>query len=204
MWAVTASAQSVFEFSHQILTGHLKWIRHDNPKSRKYAEKTSHIRSWQTRTFFGKKLTLLCIWRDQNDAIYCEILRANETITSKLYQRQLMELSPRFETQTPPIWQDDFSEFNPRCRKCWKISQGNSGCTSLKYPARPLCPPDIAPWGYHPFSAVWVSDRPKWASHFTKKPNIRSIAWKARNFLKAELLCFLKHWEKGIVVLNTE
>ena len=39
------------------------------------------------------KKVMLCIWWDQLDVVYYELLKSNETITGVLYRTQLMRLS---------------------------------------------------------------------------------------------------------------
>ena len=44
---------------------------------------------------------MLCIWWDQVDVIYYELLKPNETITGKRYRTQLMRLSRALHEKRP-------------------------------------------------------------------------------------------------------
>jgi len=65
-------------FLHRIVTGE-KWIHYDNPKKRK-SWGLSHVSTSTAKpNIHGKKL-MLCIWWDQLDVVYYELLKPNETL----------------------------------------------------------------------------------------------------------------------------
>jgi len=66
-----------------IVTGDEKWIHYDNSKKRKSWGPPGHA-STLAKPNIGKKL-MLCIWWDQLDVVYYELLKPNETITEALY-----------------------------------------------------------------------------------------------------------------------
>ena len=51
-------------------------------------------------TIHGSK-HMLCIWWDQRGVIYYELLKPNETITGKLYWKQLMRLTRALKEKRP-------------------------------------------------------------------------------------------------------
>ena len=80
-------------FLHRVVTGDEKWIHYDNPKKKKSWGPPGHASTSTAKpNIHGKKL-MLCIWWDQLDVVYYELLKPNETITGALYRTQLMRLS---------------------------------------------------------------------------------------------------------------
>ena len=70
-------------FLHRIVIGDEKWIHYDNPKRRKSWGKPGHESTSSAKpNMLGSKL-LLCIWWNQQNVIYYELLKTNETITVK-------------------------------------------------------------------------------------------------------------------------
>jgi len=78
-------------FLHRIITGDEKWIHYDNLKKRKSWGPPGYA-STAKPNIHEKKL-MLCIWWDQLDIVYYELLKPNKTITGALYRTQLMRLS---------------------------------------------------------------------------------------------------------------
>jgi len=67
-------------FLHRRVTGE-KWIHYDNSKKRKSWGLPGHASTSTAKpNIHGKKL-MLCIWWDQLDVVYYELLKPNETIT---------------------------------------------------------------------------------------------------------------------------
>jgi len=65
----------------------------ENPKRKKSwvdpgAPSTSTARSNR----FGRK-TMLCVWWDQKGMVYYELLKPGETVNTKRYQQQLIDLN---------------------------------------------------------------------------------------------------------------
>jgi len=74
-------------FLHRIVIGDEKWIYFENPKCK---------RSWMTPgelstarpNRYGRK-TMLCVWWDQKDVIYYELLKPGETVnTTECYDNK--------------------------------------------------------------------------------------------------------------------
>ena len=75
-------------FFHRIVTGDKKWIYYKNPKHRSF---TSTSTSTAKLNIHGSKF-LLCIWSDQLNVVYKELLILTEIITGDLYRLQVMRL----------------------------------------------------------------------------------------------------------------
>jgi len=70
---------------HRIVTGDEKWIFYDNPKKKKYYAKPGQsLPSTSTSTprpnIHGSKI-MLCIWWNQKDLVYYELLKPGDSIT---------------------------------------------------------------------------------------------------------------------------
>jgi len=84
-------------FLHWIVTGDEKWIFYDNPKKKKYYAKPGQsLPSTSTSTprpnIHGSKI-MLCIWWDQKDLVYYELLKPGDSIMGDRYRLQLIHLS---------------------------------------------------------------------------------------------------------------
>ena len=71
------------DFLHRIVTGDEKWTFYDNPKKKKYyAKPDQSLPSTSTSTprlnIHGSKI-MLCIWWDQKDLVYYELLKPSIT-----------------------------------------------------------------------------------------------------------------------------
>jgi len=92
-------------FLHQIVTGDEKWIFYDNPKKKKYYAKPGQsLPSISTSTprpnIHGSKI-ILCIWRDQKDLVYYELLKPSNSITGDRYRLQLIRLNRVLRKKRP-------------------------------------------------------------------------------------------------------
>ena len=97
---------------------------------------------------------MLCIWWDQLDVVYYELLKPTETITGDLYRTQLMRLSRALKDKRPQynerhdkvILQHDNAR--PHVAKVVK--------TYLEWEVLPHPPysPDVAPSDYHLFRSM--------------------------------------------------
>jgi len=66
---------------------------YDNPKQKKSWGKPGHASTSTAKPdIYGSKL-MLCIWWDQQDVVYYELLQPNKNITGDRYRLQLMRLS---------------------------------------------------------------------------------------------------------------
>ena len=81
-------------FLHQIVTGDEKnWIYFENPK-----RKRSWVTSGEPSTSiarpnrYGRK-TMLCVWWDQKDVMYYELLKSGETVNTERYRQQMINLN---------------------------------------------------------------------------------------------------------------
>jgi len=79
------------------MTGDMKWIFYNNPKKKKYYAKPgqslpSTSTSISRSNIHGSKI-MLCIWSDQKDLVYYELLKPGDSITGDRYRLQLIRLS---------------------------------------------------------------------------------------------------------------
>jgi len=79
------------------MTENEKWIFYDNPKKKKYYAKPSQsLPSTSTSIprpiIHGSKI-MLCIWWEQKDLVYYELLKSGDSITGDRYRLQLIRLS---------------------------------------------------------------------------------------------------------------
>ena len=73
-------------FLHRIVIDDEKWIYFDNPKRKKsWVDPGQPLTSQPVCNIPGKK-ALLCIWWDQNRAVYYELLKPSETVTGDRYR----------------------------------------------------------------------------------------------------------------------
>ena len=80
-------------FLHCIVTGDEKRVHYDNPKCRKLCGYPGHTSMLTAKPNIHGSKIMLCIWRDQLNIVYYELLKLTETITGDRYQMQLMHLS---------------------------------------------------------------------------------------------------------------
>ena len=73
-------------FLHRIVTGDEKWIYYDNPKRKKsYVKPGQPAKSAAKPNIHGAKI-MLCLWWDQKDVLYYELLKQGETINGERYR----------------------------------------------------------------------------------------------------------------------
>lgn len=84
-------------FLHRIVTGDEKWIYYENPKRRKSWVKPDEPGPSQAKRNIHCDKVRLCIWWDIKGVVYYELLKPSETITGKVYRRQLMRLKRAME-----------------------------------------------------------------------------------------------------------
>jgi len=90
-------------FLHQI--GDEKWIFYDNPKKKKYYAKLDQLlpsisTSTPRSNIHGSKI-MLCIWWNQKDLVYYELLKPDNSITGDRYRLQLIRLSHALREKRP-------------------------------------------------------------------------------------------------------
>ena len=79
-------------FLHQIVTGDEKWMHYDNPKRKKsYVKPGQPAKSPAKPNIDGTKV-ILCIWWDQKEVLYYELLKPGETVNGERYRTQLIRL----------------------------------------------------------------------------------------------------------------
>ena len=78
---------------HRTVIGDEKWILFENPKRKKsWVDPDAPSTSIARPNHFGRK-TVLCVWWDQKGVIYYELLKPGETINTKRYRQQLIDLN---------------------------------------------------------------------------------------------------------------
>jgi len=91
-------------FLHRIVTEDEKWIFYDNPKKKKYYAKPSQSLSstliLTPPNIYGSKI-MVCIWWNQKDLVYYELLKAGDSITGDRYRLQLIHLSRALRKKRP-------------------------------------------------------------------------------------------------------
>ncbi|GFX99495.1 mariner Mos1 transposase [Trichonephila clavipes] len=80
-------------YIHRIVTGNEKWIYFENVKrNRSYVHPGKPSKSNTRLNRFGRK-TMLCIFWDQEDPIYYELLKPSETVNTDCCKQQLLNLN---------------------------------------------------------------------------------------------------------------
>jgi len=86
------------------LTGDKKWIYFQNPKRKKsWIDPVQPSTSSSRPNRFGRKMdrTMLCVWWDQEDVIYYELLKPGETVNAHRYHQQLIKLHRALREKRP-------------------------------------------------------------------------------------------------------
>jgi len=78
-------------------TGDEKWIHYDNLKRKKSWNKSGHALTSTAKP----NIQVYCIWWDQQNIMYYELLQRNETIIENRYRLQLMHLSRALKEKRP-------------------------------------------------------------------------------------------------------
>jgi len=79
------------------------WIFYDNPKKKKYYAKPDQSlpsTSTSTPNIHDSKI-MLCIWWDQKDLVYYELLKPGDSIMGDRYRLQLIRLSRVLQEKWP-------------------------------------------------------------------------------------------------------
>ena len=77
-------------FFHRIVTDDEKWIYFENPKrKRSWVISGKSSISTARSNHYGRK-TMFCVWWDQKDMIYYELLKPGETVNTERYQQQMI------------------------------------------------------------------------------------------------------------------
>jgi len=85
------------------VAGDEKWIFYNNPKKKTYYAKFDQsLPSTSTLwlNIHGSKI-MLCIWWDQKDLVYYELLKPGDSITGDRYRLQLIRLSRALREKRP-------------------------------------------------------------------------------------------------------
>jgi len=141
-------------FLHRIVTGDEKWIFFENPKRKKSWVNLSTSTARPNR--FGRK-TMLCVWWDQKSVVYYELLKPGETINTKCYQQQLIDLNCSLLKKRP--------EYQKRQHKVIFLHDNAPSHTAkpvrdtleaLSWEVLPYATylPDLAPSDYHLFASM--------------------------------------------------
>jgi len=85
--------------------GDEKWIFYNNSKKKKYYAKPGQslpltLTSIPRPNIHGSKI-MLCIWWDQKDLVYYELLKSGDSITGDRYRLQLIRLSRALREKRP-------------------------------------------------------------------------------------------------------
>ena len=88
-------------FLHRIVTGDEKWIHYDNPMRKKsYVKPSQPAKSTAKPNIHGAKV-MLCIWCDQKDVLYYELLKPGDNINGERYRTQLIRLKRAIAEKGP-------------------------------------------------------------------------------------------------------
>ena len=88
-------------FLNRIVSGNEKSIHYVNPKRKKSYVKPGQLgKSTAKPNIYGAKV-LLCIWWDQKDVLYYELLKPGETINGERYRTQLIRLKRAIAEKRP-------------------------------------------------------------------------------------------------------
>ena len=88
-------------FLHRIVTGDEEWIFYDNPKKKKYYAWSIVAINFNINTMADDSKIMLCIWWNQKDLVYYELLKPGDFITDDRYRLQLIRLSRALREKRP-------------------------------------------------------------------------------------------------------
>jgi len=71
------------------VTGDEKWIYFVNPKRKRWVTPGEPSTSTARLNRYERK-TILCVWWDQKDVIYYELLKSGETVNTERYRQQMI------------------------------------------------------------------------------------------------------------------
>ncbi|GBM03199.1 Mariner Mos1 transposase [Araneus ventricosus] len=89
-------------FLHRVVTDKEELIHYDNPKRRKLWGKPGRATASLAKSNIRSSKLLFCIWWDQLDVVYYELLKLNDTITGDRYRLQLTCLSRALKEKRQP------------------------------------------------------------------------------------------------------
>ena len=90
--AAAYKRKSFFHWN-SIVTGDEKWIYFENPKrKRSWVTPGEPSTSTARPNRYGRKI-MLCVWWDQKGVIYYELLKSGETVNTKRYRQQIINLN---------------------------------------------------------------------------------------------------------------
>lgn len=190
-------------FLHRIVTGDEKWIHYDNPKRRATWGYPGHASSSTAKANIHGEKIMLCIWWDQLGVVYYELLKPNETVTGKLYRRQMMRLSRELKKKRPQYQQRHDKVILQHDNARPHVAQPvKTYLETLKWEVlpHPLYSPDIAPSDYHLFRSMQhgLADQ-----HFSNYDELKKwldewIAAKQANFWRDGIYELSERWKKVV------
>ena len=86
---------------HRIITGDENWIYYENPKRFKAWIKPCETGSLSPKCDIHCSKVMLCIWWDQKDIVFYELLQPDKTVNAPLYKEQLTQLSLELQHKRP-------------------------------------------------------------------------------------------------------
>ena len=168
-----------------------------------YVEHASSIKTceyWFRRFKTGKKL-MLCIWWDQLEVVYYELLQTNETITAKRYQQEFMHLSRALKFKRPQYAKRHdkviFQHDNARPHVAKVVKETLEALNWDVLPYRPYSP-DVAPSDYHLFRSMAHGLAEQYYTSYEEDKN-RVDSWiasKDEEFSNAVSVCCLKDGQR--------
>jgi len=158
------------ESSSCIVTGDEKWIYF--PKRKKSWIDPAQLTSSSRSNRFGRK-TMLCVWWDQEDVIYYELLKPGETVNAHGYHQQLIKLHRALREKRP--------HYRKKHDKLIFLHDNAPSHTSIMVQnyletlnwevlPHPTYSPDLTPSDYHLFSSM---DHALAERHFDSYEDVR-------------------------------
>jgi histone-lysine N-methyltransferase SETMAR len=191
------------DFLHKIVTCDEKWILYDNPKRRKSWVYPGEPSTSTAKPNIHAKKVLLCIWWDQRGVIHYELLRPDQTVTSELYQQQLIRVSDALEEKRPftgsgrrtvILLQDNA---RPHTAKKTLETISNLGWEILPHAAYS---PDLAPSDYHLFRSLQhhLTDSQFKSVEQIEKSLDEFIALTPTSFFRSGIRQLPERWQKCV------
>jgi len=115
---------------------------------------------------------MLCVWWDQQDIIYYELLKPGETVNAHRYYQQLIKLH-RALREKRPHYRKRQADFPPRQRTIAHVNnlvQNYLETLNWEVLPHPTYLPDLAPSDYHLFSSM---DHALAERHFDSYEDVR-------------------------------
>lgn len=190
-------------FLHRIVTGDEKWIYFENPKrKRSWVSPGEPSTSTARQNRFGRK-AMLCVWWDQKDVIYYELLKPGETVNTERYDQQLIRLKQALDHKRPEYQERQHSAIllhdNAPSHTANPIKERieSFGWEILPHAAYS---PDLAPSDYHLFTSMGHALAEQ---RFTSYENVQKwlddwIASKMQDFFWRGIHKLPERWETCI------